>query len=99
VLKLSIVSPDGEENYPGRLEVTVTYTFSEDNALSIRYQAVSDRDTLCNLTNHAYFNLAGEGSGTVEDHVIQIQAARFTVADSGLIPRRNSPCGRETPTT
>ena len=85
-LKLSIVSPDGEENYPGTLEVTVTYTLSEDNGLSIRYEAVSDKDTLCNLTNHAYFNLSGEGSGTIEDHAIQINASRFTVTDSGLIP-------------
>ena len=85
-LKLCIVSPDGEENYPGTLEVTVTYTLSEDNGLSIRYEAVSDKDTLCNLTNHAYFNLSGEGSGTIEDHTIQINASRFTVTDSGLIP-------------
>lgn len=85
-LKLSIVSPDGEENYPGNLKVTVTYAFSDDNGLSIRYQAVSDKDTLCNLTNHAYFNLSGEGSGTIEDHEIQVLADRVTVVDSGLIP-------------
>ena len=85
-LRLSTVSPDGEERYPGRLDVTVTYTFSDDNALSIRYQAVSDKDTLCNLTNHAYFNLSGDGSGTIGDHHIQIFADRFTVGDSDLIP-------------
>ena len=85
-LKLSIVSPDGEENYPGTLKVTVTYTLSEDDGLSIHYEAVSDRDTPCNLTNHAYSNLSGEGSGTIEDHVIQINASSFTVTDSGLIP-------------
>ena len=85
-LKLTAFSPDGEENYPGNLNVTVTYTFSDDNALSIRYEAESDKDTLCNLTNHAYFNLAGEGSGSVEDHEIQIHASRFTKTDSGLIP-------------
>ncbi len=85
-LKLSIVSPDGEENYPGTLKVAVTYTLSEDNGLSIRYEAVSDKDTLCNLTNHAYFNLSGEGCGTIENHTIQINASRFTVTDSGLIP-------------
>ncbi len=85
-LRLSTVSPDGEEHYPGRLDVTVTYTFSDDNALSIRYQAVSDKDTVCNLTNHAYFNLSGDGSGNIEDHIIQIFADRVTVSDADLIP-------------
>ena len=85
-LKLSAFSPDGEENYPGNMRLTVTYALSDDNALSIQYEAVSDKDTLCNLTNHAYFNLAGEGSGSVEDHEIQIHASRFTATDSGLIP-------------
>jgi aldose 1-epimerase len=85
-LKLTTVSPDGEENYPGRMDVTVTYTFSDDNGLFIHYQAVSDKDTLCNLTNHAYFNLSGEGSGPVDDHLIEILADRVTVADRDLIP-------------
>ncbi len=85
-LKLTTFSPDGEENYPGRMDVTVTYTFSDDNALSIHYEAVSDKDTLCNLTNHVYFNLSGEGSGTIEDHMIQVNASRYTATDSGLIP-------------
>ena len=85
-LKLTAFSPDGEENYPGNLRVTVTYAFSEGNALSIHYQAVSDKDTLCNLTNHVYFNLSGDGSGSIEDHEIQVNASLFTVTDSGLIP-------------
>lgn len=85
-LVLEYVSPDGEENYPGTLRVKVTYAFSEDNALSIHYAALCDRDTLCNLTNHAYFNLAGEGSGDVLDHEIMIAADRFTVVDQDCIP-------------
>ncbi len=85
-LTLSAVSPDGEERYPGRMHVTVVYTFSDDNALTIHYRAVSDRDTLCNLTNHAYFNLSGEGSATIEDHILQIFAGRVAVSDRDLIP-------------
>ena len=65
----------------------VTYTFTDDNELVIHYEAVSDKDTLCNLTNHTYFNLAGEGSGTIEDHVIEIDADTFTVvSDKKCIP-------------
>lgn len=85
-LALSYTSPDGEENYPGTLKVKVTYGFSEDNSLSIRYEAESSRDTLCNLTNHAYFNLSGEGSGDILDHTIRIAADRYTVVDAGCIP-------------
>lgn len=85
-LVLTIHSPDGEEGYPGSLDVKVTYTLSEDDALGIHYEAVSDKDTLLNLTNHAYFNLTGEGAGTIEDHVLTILADRFTPSDSGLIP-------------
>ena len=85
-LKLSAFSPDGEENYPGNMDITVTYTFNDENALSIHYEAMTDRDTLCNLTNHVYFNLSGEGSGNVADHEIQVFASRFTATDSGLIP-------------
>ena len=85
-LKLSYTSPDGEENYPGTLNVIVTYTWSEQSALSIHYEAVSDKDTLCNLTNHVYFNLEGEDSGSVMDHEMQIHADLLTVVDSDCIP-------------
>ena len=86
-LILRYLSLDGEEGYPGNLRVMVTYTFTDDNELMLRYEAVSDKDTLCNLTNHTYFNLAGESSGkTVEDHVIEMNCDTFTVVDGRCIP-------------
>ena len=84
-LALSLVSEDGEEGYPGRLEVYVLYELKED-ALDISYRAFSDADTLCNLTNHAYFNLSGHDSGTVEKQLIKINASHYTPTDAGLIP-------------
>ncbi|MBE5766305.1 MAG: galactose mutarotase [Clostridiales bacterium] len=89
-LILKYVSADGEENYPGELTVMVTYSFDDDCALSIRYEAVSTKDTPVSLTNHAYFNLAGEGSGSIIDHKIQIAADCFTVVDSKCIPTGES---------
>ncbi|NLA85713.1 MAG: galactose mutarotase, partial [Clostridiales bacterium] len=83
-LALSRLSPDGEEGYPGNLEVTVTYLLNEDNALRIVYDAVSDDDTLINLTNHSYFNLNGEGS--VLGHYLQINASTFTENDRDCLP-------------
>ena len=80
------VSPDGEENYPGTLKIAVTYTLSENNALSLNYKAVSDAETAINLTNHAYYNLAGQGNGTICDHVVQIFADKYTPVDEELIP-------------
>ncbi len=85
-LILTYTSPDGEEGYPGELKVMVTYTFTDDDELAIRYEAVSDKDTLCNLTNHCYFNLAGEGGGKIYDHTIEIDADTFTVVDNLCIP-------------
>ncbi len=82
---LSLVSPDGHENFPGTLTVYVTYTL-EDNALRIDYQATTDKKTLCNLTNHAYFNLSGHNSGTVLDQQIQLFADHYTFAGPGSIP-------------
>ena len=85
-LILTYTSADGEENYPGELKVKVTYTWTDLCELKIHYEAVSDKDTLCNLTNHSYFNLEGEGSGPVDDHIMQIHADAVTAADKDLIP-------------
>ncbi|MBN8110547.1 hypothetical protein J0J25_23875, partial [Vibrio vulnificus] len=71
-VELSYVSPDGENGFPGTLTVHVTYRLTDDNALHIVYEASTDKDTVVNLTNHTYFNLAGEGSGSVEDQEIRI---------------------------
>lgn len=86
-LRLHRVSPDGEMNFPGTLDVTVTFTFNDACDLIIRYQAATDKPTLCNLTNHTYFNLAGQDHGTVRDHVLLIDSDVITpVRDAGLIP-------------
>jgi aldose 1-epimerase len=80
------ISPDGEENYPGNLDVTVTYTWNDMCDLIIRYEATTDKPTLCNLTNHTYFNLGGHKHGTVKDHEVAIDADVITKVDAGLIP-------------
>ena len=82
---LSLTSPDGQEGYPGTLTVRVTYRLA-DSALSIRYEAQCDQDTLCNLTNHAYFNLSGHNSGPVSGQLIQIHASHYTPTHPGSIP-------------
>ena len=84
-LALSLFSPDGEEGYPGNLTVRVTYTLTEEG-LTIGYRAECDRDTVCNLTNHAYFNLSGHDSGPVLDQTIQLLADRYTPTDPLSIP-------------
>jgi len=85
-LVLAYESPDGEEGYPGTLSVTVTYSLSEDGTLTLDYQAVSDKDTICNLTNHSYFNLAGQDSGDILSQKIQIFGSCYTPADVKSIP-------------
>ncbi len=85
-LHLHLVSPDGQENYPGTLTVDVTYGFNDDNELSIAYKAVTDKPTVLNLTNHAYFNLAGDDGRTVVDHELTLYADGITETDESLIP-------------
>jgi aldose 1-epimerase len=84
-VELTYLSKDGEEGYPGNLSVTVRYTV-KGNELKIEYGATTDKDTVLNLTNHSYFNLGGQGNGTILQEQLQLNASRFTPVDSGLIP-------------
>lgn len=85
-LELRYSSKDGEEGYPGKLDVTVRYRLGNDNALHIEYHAVTDRATPVNLTQHSYFNLKGEGNGDILGHVLTLRASRLTPVNAGLIP-------------
>ena len=85
-LKLSTFSPDGEEGYPGRVEVSVTYTLNDQNQLTIDYSATSDKATIINLTNHAYFNLDGHQAGSILEHEVMLNANHFTPIDESSIP-------------
>lgn len=80
------VSKDMEEGYPGNLDVTIHYTITEENELLIKYKAKTDKPTVINLTHHSFFNLAGEGNGTINNHLLQINADGFTPVDKTLIP-------------
>jgi aldose 1-epimerase len=85
-VELSYESPDGDSGYPGQLSVRVTYTLTHDRALRIDYLATTDHTTVVNLTNHAYWNLAGHAAGSILDHRIELAAARFAAVRDGLIP-------------
>ncbi|MDZ8118713.1 aldose epimerase family protein [Pontiella agarivorans] len=88
-VKMTLVSPDGDEGYPGTLTVSVTYTLSAEGEFRLDYEATTDRKTVLNLTNHSYFNLGGHNSGSVHDQLICIHADRYTEVDEHSTPTGN----------
>lgn len=96
-LVFTYVSPDGEQGFPGNLNVKVTYSITEDGAVKMEYEATTDKTTIANLTNHAFFNLNGEGSGTILNHELQIYGDKFTPVDEGLIPTSEFKSVKNTP--
>ncbi|MGY1824691.1 aldose epimerase family protein [Geodermatophilus sp. SYSU D00079] len=85
-LELRLVSPDGDQGFPGTLTTTVTYSLDAESRLTVHYEATTDAPTVVNLTQHTYWNLAGEGSGSIYDHELQIDASGYTPVDATLIP-------------
>ena len=96
-LKLNYLSKDMEEGYPGNLNVNVTYTLSDDNELSVEYNANTDKATVLNLTQHSYFNLSGESSGDILDHILKLNADYYLPVNKKIIPTgKKKSCCRHT---
>ena len=85
-VRFTYTSPAGQESFPGTVELSVTYTLTDDNKIHIEYEATTDQPTILNLTNHSYFNLRGHGEGDILDHVLWLDADRYTPTDTGSIP-------------
>ncbi len=85
-IRFRYVSKDGEEGYPGTLDCTMTYKLTDENEFMVTHHAVTDKPTVINLTHHSFFNLHGEGNGTINDHILMINAGQYTPVDSTLIP-------------
>jgi len=96
-VQLSLISPDGDQGFPGKMNVKVTYTLQDNNSLKISYEATTDKPTVVNLTNHTYWNLNGCGSGSILNHTLQISADKFTPVDRTLIPTGQLPLVAGTP--
>ena len=87
---MSLLSEDGDQNYPGELNVEAVFDFDDDNALEITYLAKTDKTTVVNLTNHVYFNLAGDGSGSILDHELRLNSSKVLEMNDKQIPTANS---------
>jgi aldose 1-epimerase len=93
----SLVSPDGDQGFPGTLQIAVTYMFTENNKVKIHYEGTCDANTIVNMTNHSYFNLNGEGNGSIYDHLLSIDADCYTPVDTNSIPYGTSDSVEGTP--
>ena len=96
-VQLSLLSPDGDMNFPGNVQVQVTFTLTDDNAIDIKYSATTDKATVINMTNHSYFNLSGDPTKDITDHLLFVNADNFTPVNDKLIPLGNIDSVKGTP--
>ena len=96
-LELTLISPDGDENFPGNVTAKVTYKLTDDNAIDIKYSATTDKKTIINMTNHSYFNLSGDPSKAATDHILYINADNYTPVDSTFMTTGDIISVKETP--